>query len=1097
MKLLGYRSVNLLDSCSAVASLYAVERVRKGQKKGTTVLFIDIGSENIDCSLWKFKISGTKKIGLELLQYRHSNRVGGRFVDERLIDYVSKEIGKEFHGSEIFTVRNIIRKAKERLAGNKDIGVDLTEDYGKYLTFTQELFANITKDMTKVIFDLLQDIETPDEIELIGGSSRLKVFTDVLSQVFPNVTARRSLNSDEAIAMGAAYYQALKSGSVIGSSLDLKKPSVFGLNVTIEGKSKVVFEPGDVISEVKVKMNSNQSRIISTTLDLNIYDEYIVDSSDFNTISPNFTQCLIENVDNAIDGLIEDLVPGTVPRIHLAFGNSAELDCPDLISATLSANITTTNPRLMKPGHGNTTITERKLFIVPSLIDTHFHVPSNARAFIRKLVKADEDRRNRQESCHKIESFIIDSREKALYDEDFQSVTTEEERKEMIERLEEERTKVDCTTLITESAEELDRRLQGLKDRYEKPIQRLDELVHRPLQLQKLYSVLERADEAVPEAKCDNETLEKFHQYVNETRELIHNVTHQNLLEQPCFTIKDMKDREKELLKKIPELKRPPKKSNVINFSTSDSDDMDDEEYDRLKQAGIMFNRPRKRKHFDIPENQDLKEDLDKERKYFRTFKDVQTNESREFRDSKRAFQSENRDFYRFDSMMRRNETFQWLIGNLTKDLNSTVDELRENLTRMRNEGIARREKLADERRFNQSLANATDADGNYNETLHKEICQRLKEEDIQMKKDREEARRIRQEEEKKKREEEEEERKRKEEEERKKREEEEEERKRKEAERANSTNPEDEDEPIGEPPEELSEEEKKIWIEKRKNEIEAKRFLRMNADSIDDDLKPLTREELDKFDEMKRKFEGSGSKPFENEEDRRKYEEERRQYEQLKRRHRQSPTPRPTKTPKPSETPLPPEWEELADDLKALTDDEERYYNDRVKTLREKIEFEELKKVFLPWKEVEDARKAKEQAEREERQRKREEDRQRRMKEDEERRRRAEEDRQRRMKEEEERRKRREEERERRRIEMEQRRKEQEELRLQREARANQRRLLEESRRHHSHPGPAAEQQQQQEQQQEQEQQQPEPTPDPQENVPHDPNEEEQGEEL
>ncbi|KAK8882724.1 hypothetical protein M9Y10_045365 [Tritrichomonas musculus] len=1035
LKLLGYRSVNVLDSCTAIASLYAVERVRKGQKKGgLSILFVDIGSENIDCSLFKFKTNGKQSTSFELLQYRHSSHVGGKFVDDRLLQFASEQVGKEFVGSEVFTVRNILRKAKERLAANKDIGIDLTEDYNKYLTLTQEHLQNLTSDMTKIIHDLLKDIEKPDEIELIGGSSRLKVFTDVLSEVFPDVQVRRSLNSDEAVAIGAAYHQALKSGSTVGANLDIKKPTAFGLNVTIEGKNQVVFEPGDIVAPTTVKMNANESRIISTSLDLEIYDEYIIDSDEFNTTSPNYTQVLIENVDNALNQLEDEIVKGTTPEISLVFGNSPDYDCPDLISATLLANITTTNPRLRKRGHGNTTITERKLFLVPSLLDKEFHVPSNARSFIRKLMKADEDRRNRQEACHKIESFIIDNREKALYDDDFKAVTTEEERKEMAEHLQEERAKVDCTVMINQTTEELEKQLQSLKDRYEKPIKRLDEFIHRPIQLQKLQAVIEKGEEAIPDHKCDDETLKKFVSYLNETRELIANLTSQSPLEQPNFTIKDMKDREKEILKKIPELKRPPKKSDVINFSTSDADDMDDEEYERLKNAGIMFNRPKKRKHFDIPENQDLKEDIDKERKYFKTFKDKQNNESRDFRDEKRNFQSANRDFYRFESFMRRNNTYKWVVSNCTKDVNDTVKELKANLTRMRQEGIERREKIQEERWANATLKNATGPDGKVDEVLHKQLIEKMREEDKKMKEEREEARKVRKAAEKLKRDGERNEEKRKEEKDRKRRRREEQEKKLREARRANMTEEELMWDEIGQPPDTLNEEERKVWLKKRVDEYKAKKFMLDNADSIDDDLKPLSDEDKRKYDELKRKFEGGGSKPFENDEDRKKYEEERRVYDSLKRRIRQSPTPKPSKTPKPSESPLPPEWEELADDLKSLTDDEERYYKDRIKYWKEKIEFKELMKVFPGWKAKEDEKKAREQAEREARQRRREEERQRRIKEDEARRKKAEEDRQRRMKEEEERRKRREEERERRRIEQENYKKQQELKRQQRE---------------------------------------------------------------
>ena len=57
--------------------------------------------------------------------------------------------------------------------------------------------------------------------------------------------------------------------------------------------------------------------------------------------------------------------------------------------------------------------------------------PPEARKFVVRMTKADNDRRIRQEACHKIEAFIIDTREKAEFDQDFAGVTTPEERKEI------------------------------------------------------------------------------------------------------------------------------------------------------------------------------------------------------------------------------------------------------------------------------------------------------------------------------------------------------------------------------------------------------------------------------------------------------------------------------------------------------------------------------------------------------------------------------------------------------------------------------------------------------------------------------------------
>lgn len=1104
MKLLGFRATTLVDSCTAVASLYAVEKIKKGRKP-TTVMFVDIGAENIDISLWRFR-PANKRIVMELLEYRHRSDVGGSFVDERLLAYAEEQIGRKITGSEVFTALALLKKGKERLATGTEIGVDMTEDFDKYLTLTQELMANLTSDMTKKISQLLEGMSKPDEIELIGGSSRLKVFIDAVSEVFPDVTPRRSLNSDEAAALGGTYYAALKAGTVTGSQLDVRKPAIFGFSLTSQDGVTDLYEKGELVEEMKVKWPLEKSRILVTTLNLTVPDEYVIDSEEFKNISPNYTQILIEGVERAVEGVEEEMVPGTQPYIKMMFGLSPELDCPDLIEATLVANITTTNKRLITVKHGNTTKTERKLFVVSTLSDPEFVAPPDARKFVMRMTKADNDRRIRQEACHKIEAFIIDTREKAEFDPEFATVTTPEERKEIIERLEKERSEIDCTTLVNETAEDLEKRLDALEKQFEKPLQRLDEMLHRPVQLNKLKSVLEKAEATIPEAKCDNETLDKFKEYVNETKNLIAKVTNIGPLDQPEFLVKDMKDRETELLKKIPEVKRASKKSELINFSSSDADDMDDEEWERLRAAGIMMNRPKRRKK--RPQwapKKDILDDLETTRKEYRARRDAHDKERREWSNNKYAWQRENRDYYRFESKAKQTPEFEEYMANVTvafeeEILQAKIEDERNIIERITNRTIKMVERYKNETRINQTIKimeerglvnvntskwnGAFDVDvidivddgtcmkvtvpfrnetcvnlttpGNEGKCVNITIpdlvvtCQnitktirfdnetlataqrvrrrRIEEAEaeakrLEKKRKKEEKKRLKQEakelEERMKAEEE-----------RLKREEEER--------RLAAMTPEERQRLADEEERKRKAEEDK----KRRLEEERQKFLEMHMDDIDDDFKPLTPEEIKKFDEGRRKFEGRGSRPFKNEAERRQYEEERRNYEALKRRYRPTPTPKPTPTPTPEPTPVP--KEEVEAEVDRLERDRRRYYEDRMRFLRDRAQFEKVKELYPPWKEEQDAIKAKQEAEREERRRKLEEDRERmrirREKEAEERRIRQEAERQRRQAELERR------EAERRR--MEERRREMEEQR--RKAAEERRQRLEEDRRRH-----------------------------------------------
>jgi hypothetical protein len=176
-------------------------------------------------------------------------------------------------------------------------------------------------------------------------------------------------------------------------------------------------------------------------------------------------------------------------------------------------------------------------------------------------------------------------------------VTTAEERKDMIEQLGIARGQIDCTMMQNETARELDLRLDKLQKRFEKPLERYDENQKRPNALRKLKLALNRAKDARKVALCDNETLIKFEKYVNETLEKIDRLNKDGPLDQPSFLANEMKERENEILNKIAEIKRPPKKVEVVNFSTENESQYDEGELERLRSLGVVLNSDKKKRN--------------------------------------------------------------------------------------------------------------------------------------------------------------------------------------------------------------------------------------------------------------------------------------------------------------------------------------------------------------------------------------------------------------------------------------------------------------------------------------------------------------------
>jgi hypothetical protein len=102
---------------------------------------------------------------------------------------------------------------------------------------------------------------------------------------------------------------------------------------------------------------------------------------------------LIEGIEQATRSIKDPITPNTSPTFELKYGLSPDLDCPDLISASLVANITVARK---SRGHAKTNLKEAKLTIIAIPTDPEFRVPSNGSLFVKQMISAAEDRRKRQ-----------------------------------------------------------------------------------------------------------------------------------------------------------------------------------------------------------------------------------------------------------------------------------------------------------------------------------------------------------------------------------------------------------------------------------------------------------------------------------------------------------------------------------------------------------------------------------------------------------------------------------------------------------------------------------------------------------------------------
>ena len=254
---------SIITAPTAASELYALEKRKSFSRKKIRVVFIDIGAVHTWASLFQFESSGVNPIVTELA-FAQNITLGGDLLDESLVDLlVSRFISKypKHTTSEIIQNPKIYysflqeaRKAKEILSGSPSVYVKFEDILGEDFfstTISRSDFENtkISQDFKKSIQSLIDTLFSPnfphatnasinstinstlnstlnltfDEninnktfvnqyynrsiqgVELIGGTTRVPFIQDAIKSALNIKKLNRTMNSDESVALGAAY----------------------------------------------------------------------------------------------------------------------------------------------------------------------------------------------------------------------------------------------------------------------------------------------------------------------------------------------------------------------------------------------------------------------------------------------------------------------------------------------------------------------------------------------------------------------------------------------------------------------------------------------------------------------------------------------------------------------------------------------------------------------------------------------------------------------------------------------------------------------------------------------------------------------------
>ena len=224
-KIAGLEVKRIINEPTAAALAYGIDK----QDKEQTVLVFDLGGGTFDVSILDLA-DGT----FEVKSTAGDTHLGGDDFDQKIIDYLVDGFKKE-NGVDLSKDKMALQRLKDAAEkAKKDLsGVTTTEISLPFIsmgaagplhlntTLTRAKFEDITRDLVqkclgpvkRALSDAGLTANDIDQVLLVGGSTRIPAVQELVKNELgkqPN----KSVNPDEAVALGAAIQGGVLSGDV-------------------------------------------------------------------------------------------------------------------------------------------------------------------------------------------------------------------------------------------------------------------------------------------------------------------------------------------------------------------------------------------------------------------------------------------------------------------------------------------------------------------------------------------------------------------------------------------------------------------------------------------------------------------------------------------------------------------------------------------------------------------------------------------------------------------------------------------------------------------------------------------------------------------